>query len=53
MDKTPVLAVADDSPFIDRVADRVRTLAAVRGAFVRLLEWKIDQELERSQQQEP
>jgi hypothetical protein len=61
MDTTPVLTVAprsgkfaktDDSPFVDRVADKVRTLAAVKPALVRLLEWQIDQELERSQQQE-
>jgi hypothetical protein len=32
------------------VADKVRTLAAVKPALVRLLEWQIDQELERNEQ---
>ena len=48
MNTTPVLTVADDSPFVDRVAEKVRALAAVKPALVRLLEWQIDQELERS-----
>jgi hypothetical protein len=34
------------------VAEKVRTLAAVKPALVRLLEWQIDQELERSEQDE-
>jgi len=51
MDMTPVLTVADDSPFVDRVTEKVRTLATVKPALVRLLEWQIDQELERSEQQ--
>jgi hypothetical protein len=42
MDTTPVLTVSDDPPFVDRVADKVRTLAAVKPALVRLLEWQID-----------
>jgi hypothetical protein len=45
----PVLTVTDDSPFVDRIADKVRTLAAVKPALVRLLEWQIDQELERGE----
>jgi len=48
MNTTPVLTVVDDSPVIDRIADKVRTLAAVKPALVRLLEWQIDEELERS-----
>ena len=35
-------------PFVERVADKMRTLAAVKPALVRLLEWQIDQELERA-----
>jgi len=42
MNTTPVLIVADDSPVIDRIAEKVRTLAAVKPALVRLLEWQID-----------
>jgi hypothetical protein len=42
MNTTPVLTVVDDSPVIDRIADKVRTLAAVKPALVRLLEWQID-----------
>jgi hypothetical protein len=47
MDTMPVLTVADDPPFVDRVADKVRALATVKPALVRLFEWQIDQELER------
>jgi hypothetical protein len=43
-----VLTVSDDSPFVDRVAEKVRTLAAVKPARVRLLEWQIDEELARA-----
>ena len=46
--ETPAHIVAGDSPFVDRVADKVRTLAAVKPALVRLLEWQIDQELKRT-----
>jgi hypothetical protein len=42
MNTTPVLTVSDDPPFVDRVAEKVRTLAAVKPALVRLLEWQID-----------
>lgn len=38
----PVLAVSDDPPYVDRITDKVRTLAAVKPALVRLLEWQID-----------
>jgi hypothetical protein len=48
----PMLTVSDDSPFVDRVAEKVRTLAAVKPALVRLLEWQIDQALERAEQLE-
>jgi hypothetical protein len=48
MQTTPVLTVADDPPFVDRVADKVRTLAAVKPALVRLLEWQIDAVLENA-----
>ena len=34
----------------NRVADKVRTLAAVRPALVRLLEWELDRELERAEE---
>ena len=54
--ETPVFTVAEmslsglrtvnDPPFVERIADKVRTLAAVKPALVRLLEWQIDQELE-------
>ena len=36
------------SPFVDRVADKVRTLAAVKSALVRLLEWQDDEALLRA-----
>jgi hypothetical protein len=42
------ITVADDSPFVDRVAAKVRTLAAVKPALVRLLEWQIDAVLDAS-----
>lgn len=54
MDTTPVLTevvpsdLTEAFPFVDRVADKVLTLAAVKPALVRLLEWQIDQELERT-----
>ena len=40
--------LTSDDP-VDRIADKVRTLAAVKPALVRLLEWQIDQELERTE----
>ena len=60
MDTTPVLTVKnglrssyteqrDDPPFVDRISEKVRTLAAVKPALVRLLEWHIDEELERTE----
>ena len=48
METTPVL-ISDDP--IERVALKVQQLAAVKPALVRLLEWQIDQELERGDQQ--
>jgi hypothetical protein len=48
MHTTPVSTVADDLPFVDRVAEKVRTLVAVKPALVRLLEWQLDEELERT-----
>jgi len=42
MNTTPVLTASDDPPFVDRIAEKVRTLAAVKPALVRLLEWQID-----------
>ena len=33
---------------IERVADKVRLLAPVKPALVRLLEWQLDEELERT-----
>jgi hypothetical protein len=41
-------ATANLPPFVDRVADKVRTLAAVKPALVRLLEWQIDTLLDES-----
>jgi hypothetical protein len=38
----------DDSPVVDRFAEKMRTLAAMKPALARLLEWQIDQELERA-----
>ena len=53
METTPTLTT-DDPPFVDRVADKVRTLAAVKPALVRWLEWQIDEGLERvAGQREP
>ena len=43
MDATSVYAVSEDPPFVDRVADKMQTLAAVKPALVRLLEWQIDE----------
>ena len=50
MDTTSVLTVAADP--VERIALKVQQLAAVKPALVRLLEWQIDQELERSEQEE-
>lgn len=47
MDTTPVLTVEDDP--VERVAEKVHRLAAVKPALVRLLEWQIDRELERTE----
>ena len=52
MNTTPVLTVAHDPPFVDRVAEKVRTLGAVKPALVRLFEWQLDRELERGEQRE-
>jgi helix-turn-helix protein len=46
---TPVPTASDDSPFVDRVPDKVRTLTAVKPALVRLLEWELDKTLERGE----
>ena len=48
MDTTPVLTVADDP--VDRVMEKVQQLATLRPALVRLLEWELDKELERTEQ---
>ena len=48
MGTSPAHLVADDPPFVERIADKVRTLAAVKPALVRRLEWQIDAELERT-----
>lgn len=42
----PALIVSDDPPFVDRIAEKVRTLATVKPALVRLLEWQVDEALE-------
>jgi hypothetical protein len=47
-----VLTVSDDPPFVERISNTVRTLAAVKPALVRLPEWQIDQELERGVSEE-
>ena len=46
---TAVSTVSEDTPVVDRISDKVRTLAALKPALVRLLEWQIDQELERTE----
>jgi hypothetical protein len=43
-----LIRINQADPFVERVADKMRTLAAVKPALVRLLEWQIDQELERA-----
>ena len=48
MGSTPVLIVTDDP--VDRVMEKVQQLATLRPALLRLLEWQIDQELERADQ---
>ena len=44
----PILDKLTDPRFVDRIADKVRALAAVKPPLVRVLEWQIDQELERA-----
>ena len=59
MDTTPVLTVTSGGTqpeppeaFVDRVAEKMRTLAAVKPAIVRLLEWQIDQDSNLSESRE-
>lgn len=42
------LEPADMPPFLERVTDKVLALVVVNPALVRLLEWQIDESLERA-----
>jgi hypothetical protein len=54
MDMNTTTRSSDDPVFIDRIGHKVRTLTAVKPAIVRLMEWQIDEELERvAGQREP
>jgi hypothetical protein len=51
VENQPPSKFSEGLPFVDRVADKVRTLAAVKPALVRLLEWQIETEIELAQEQ--
>lgn len=48
MDTAPAHIIAEEPPFVDSCCRQVRTLAAVKPALVRLVEWELDAALEKA-----
>jgi hypothetical protein len=51
MNTAPAHTLTNDPPFVERIVEKVRALALVKPALVRLLEWQIDEALARTEQQ--